>query len=214
MMKTGAWIRYSTFVIGLLLWSPAQAWAAPRLYFDPATAATVAGVQSSLSLTIDTSGQNASGVDAKLVFPKALLQVVSITPGTFFTTVNNSINNQTGTAEIHGYFPSNSQVKSKSGRGVVATIAIKGLAPGRATISLLCTSGSTSDTNIINESGQDIISCAGVSEAEVTTTSASVPTPSVLLKAGGIVPTVATLSIGSFFLLFGLGLVFFRKVDQ
>lgn len=214
----------TVFLVGLaeilILVFPAAASAAPRLYLDPATATVVAGAQTTLNLMIDTSNQKAAGADATLTFPKATIQAVTITPGSFFGIVNNTISNQTGSAGIHGYFATGSQTESKSGIGVVATIALKGVAPGTAAISIPCTSGLTTDANIADEAGRDIIVCSGVLGTEISVIAAGgdasaatpTPTPSVLPDAGGITQTIGLFGFGLLLIISGGLLVTVKRI--
>lgn len=195
---------------------PAMAFAAPRLYLDPATASVASGSTATVNLTIDTSGQTATAADAKITFPKALLESSVITTGTFFDSISKVVNNLTGTIEIHGYFSSASTTQSKSGQGVVAILTFKGLAPGSASLALPCTVSTTTDANIADETGKDVIDCTLVTGGEITVTQATggvsltpTPTPSKLPVAGVETPTVALLAGG--IALFGSGFFLIRK---
>lgn len=194
------------FLTLIILLSPASvAAASARLYLDPATATVAAGDTVTLELKIDTAGQEAAAADAKITFPPATVGITTITPGTFFPKLSKVINSTTGLIDLHAYFDS-SDVTSKSGTGAVATLTIKGTAAGSADLTLSCTSGSTTDSNIASPQGQDIINCSQSAGAEITVKSASsaggsailtpTPTPSTLPQAGVTIPTFGLLFIG------------------
>lgn len=189
--------------MGFLLLFPAVAFAAPRLYLDPATVSVVAGSTATVNLLIDSDVQTATAADAKITFPKALLESSTVTTGTFFDSITKMVSNLTGTIEIHGYFSGASTTQSKSGKGTVAVLTFKGLAPGVATLALPCTDGTTTDANIADTTGKDIIVCTDVSGSEITVTQAGngstlkpTPVPSVLPTAGVEFPTIGLLLIG------------------
>lgn len=188
-----------------ILVSPVSTLAAsPRLYLDPATASVNSGSTVTLELKIDTAGQEAAAADAKITFPPATIGVVNVTTGEFFPKLSKVINSTAGLVDLHAYFDSG-DVTSKSGIGTVAIITIKGTAGGGAEIALSCVAGSTTDSNIANPQGQDIISCPQSSGAEITVKPSGqgggsiltpTPTPSTLPQAGGITPTIGLLTIG------------------
>lgn len=196
-----------------ILISPVSALAAgPRLYLDPATATVNSGGTVNLELKIDTAGQEAAAADAKITFPPATVGVSTVAAGAFFPKLSKVINSAAGLVDLHAYFDSG-DVTGKSGDGTVAVITVKGTAAGSAEIALSCTTGSTTDSNIANPQGQDIINCPQTSGAEITVKSASsaggstivtpTPTPSTLPRAGGITPTLGLLGLGMFLIVLG-----------
>lgn len=207
-----------------ILVSPVSALAAsPRLYLDPATATVNSGSTVTLELKIDTAGQEAAAADAKITFPPATIGVVNVAAGEFFPKLSKVINSTTGLVDLHAYFDS-ADVTGKSGTGTVAVITIKGTAAGSAEIALSCTAGSTTDSNIANPQGQDIINCPLVSGAEITVKSASAiggstiltptPTPSTLPQAGGVTATIGLLAMGVIFFIAGTFLAATVKIKK
>lgn len=200
----------------LTFFFPTIAFAAPRLYLDPATASVASGSTVSVNLMIDTD-QLATAADAKITFPKALIAVSSVTSGTFFDSLTKIISNQTGVLEIHGYFSSASLSQSKSGKDILATITLSGIAPGTATLAVPCAPSTTTDANIADPNGKDMIVCSGVSGSEITITQSATgsivkptPTPGTLPRAGVEFPTVSVLGAGA--MLVGIGFLAMRKV--
>jgi len=204
-MNLSARLTIITLLTLIILLSPVSILAAnPRLYLDPATATVAAGDTVTLELKIDTAGQEAAAADAKITFPPATVGISAITAGEFFPKLSKVINSTTGLIDLHAYFDP-ADVTSNSGTGTVAIIVIKGTAAGAAELALSCTSGSTTDSNIANPQGQDIINCLQSSGAEITVKPSSqggatiltpVPTPSTLPQAGGIIPTFGLLLLG------------------
>ena len=210
------------FFVGLLssavlfFFFPSSVFAAPRLYLDPATATVSAGLTTSLDLTIDTSGQSVTAADAKITFPKALLESSTITTGAFFDSISKVVNAAAGTVEIHGYFSSASSTQSQTGTGIIATLTFKGLAPGRATLAIPCAAGSTTDANIADATGKDLIDCAGTAGSEITIAQATggssltpTPTPSSLPVAGVETPTIVLFAAGM--MIFAAGFFLIRR---
>lgn len=213
-MSNSARLSLTALLTLFFLTIPVKAFAAsPRLYLDPATATVNSGSTVELELKIDTAGQEAAAADAKITFPPATVGVSTVTAGTFFPKLSKVINSTTGLIDLHAYFDSG-DVTSKSGAGAVAIITVKGTAAGSAEIALSCTAGSTTDNNIANPQGQDIINCAQSSGAEITVKSAAstggstiltpTPTPSTLPQAGGVFPTFTLAAAGVIFLASGL----------
>lgn len=203
----------------LVLMFPVHAAAAPRLYLDPATTSVAAGSQVTIKLLIDTDGQEVVGADATLTVPEAFLEAISVTAGTFFSGLDKSINSQTGAVELHGYISADDVQEVKTGKGTVATISFKGIAPGTASLFIPCTTGATVDANIVDETGKDVISCTAVTGAVVSVTQTATagaltptPTPSVLPEAGGVGPTAGLAGIGLLMLIAGVMLTIRKEV--
>lgn len=213
-----------TFIVGFLAALPAitLAQASPRLYLDPATATVAAGSTVNLEVKIDTADQEVAAADAKISFPPATIGIVSVTAGEFFPKLSKVINSTTGLIDLHAYFDS-TDITSKSGAGTVAVITVKGAAGGGAEIALSCVAGSTTDSNIANPQGQDIISCPQSSDAEITVTPSGqgggsiltpTPTPSTLPQAGSITPTIGLLTMGIVFFTTGTLLAATVKIKK
>lgn len=178
---------------------PPMAFAAGRVYLDPATQSLSSGSQASVNLMIDTSTQQVISADVRMTFPVTILQSVSVTAGTFFPTVTNRVNGQTGTVDVTAYGSGD----GKAGAGILATLLFRGVATGTGNLTIVCTPGTTTDTNIVTSVGQDIVDCSVVTGASITVGSSGVtglvtptPTPTGLPDAGGIAPTIGIFALG------------------
>lgn len=188
----------------------------PRLYLDPATDSVESGSQFTIKLFIDAGTKLTIAADAKISFPKAKLEVVSVKSGTYFDSVTKIIGNQTGNLEIHAY--NQAQGETKTGLGELVTITFKSLSPGSAFIDLACNDGSTIDSNIADVVGNDIIDCTQTFGSEISVTQAGVAdtatptsTPSKLPQAGNISPSIMLLTVGSLALISGFSLLAMQK---
>lgn len=222
-MSYSARISLIAFLTLFFFTNPVKTFAAsPRLYLDPATAAVSSGSTVTLELKIDTAGLEAAAADAKITFPPATVSVSTVTAGPFFPKLSKVINSTTGLVDLHAYFDS-TDVTSKSGVGTIAVITIKGTAAGVAEIALSCVAGSTTDSNIANPQGQDIINCPQSSGAEITVKPSGqgggsiltpTPTPSTLPQAGGVIPTIGLLTMGIVFFTTGTFLAAGVKIKK
>ena len=188
----------------------------PRLYLDPATDNVESGAQLTVKLLIDSGTKLTVAADAKISFPKAKLEVVSVRNGTYFDSVSKIIGNQTGNLEIHVY--NQVQGVTRTGQGELVEIIFKSLSPGSAVIDLVCNDGSTIDSNIADVSGNDIIDCTQTSGSEISIVQAGVegvaiptPTPAKLPQAGNMSPSIILLAIGSLMLILGFSSLSTKK---
>jgi len=156
----------STLIMaGFLTAKPSAAFAAPRLYFEPAATTVKKGSDFEVKVQIDVESQSAFGSDAVVNFPAADLNLVSVTSGGFFTDF--AYANSTGQIEIHGYF--SAIFDAKSGSGTLATLKFSAKKDsGTGALTFSC-----SGTQILNSSGDDILSCSSLNQSNITYTSAS-----------------------------------------
>lgn len=191
---------FSVLVGVLAIFSdPSMAFATGRVYLDPVTQSLSSGSQASVNLMIDTSTQQVISADIRMTFPVTILQSVSVTAGTFFLTVTNRVNGQTGTVDVTAYGSGD----GKAGAGILATLLFRGVAPGTGDLTIVCTPGTTTDTNIVTSVGQDIVDCSAVTGASIAVGSSGVtglvtptPTPTGLPDAGGVAPTIGVFALG------------------
>lgn len=176
---------------------PAVAFAQPRVYLEPAVQSVSSGSQAPVNLMIDTALEQAVSADVRMTFPVTILQSVSVTAGTFFPTVTNRVNGQTGTIDVTAYGSGN------EGAGTIATLVFRGIAPGTADLTVVCTPGTTTDTNIVTSIGQDVVDCDEVAGASITVGSSGVgtlmtptPTPTSLPDAGNLTSTIGVFALG------------------
>lgn len=207
-------------LLGLIFAVPTTVFAAvnPRLYLDPATDSVESGSQFTVKLFIDAGTELTVAADAKISFPKAKLEVVTVKAGAYFDSVSKIIGNQTGNLEIHAYNKVSGE--TKTGLGELVTVTFKSLSPGSAIIDLICNDGSTTDSNIADVSGNDIIDCTQTAGSEISISQAGAeaagaatptPTPSELPVAGNMNPSIMLLALGSLVLILGFSSLAIQK---
>lgn len=181
----------------------------------PQTATKSAGQEFNVSLEINTAGQEVSAADVKLSFDEEILQVVSVTKGSFFPEVSHNI--YSGTLYISGSFLNLNETASGSGK--LATLALKGKSAGVSALAFVCSS-QTTDTNIFDGSAtpKDIVDCTltkdgsytitgGLGGSSEATTSGTTPTPEP--PVSGIAwPTFFSFGLGLFLTVLGLVIIF------
>lgn len=200
----------------MLLANPFPSWAqtsSPHLSLSPTVKEVNTGVNFNVTVSIDTGGQQVSGVDAIVQYDSSLLEVVSVSEGTFFPTIT-TITTTLGKVEIYGVADTGSP---KTGTGTLATITFKGKAPGTAAVSFVCQTSSTSDSNINSASDTDIIVCASNVNASYVITGQSSPiqtTPTItataedLPQTGFLEPTALIIGGGIILMILSLALIF------
>jgi hypothetical protein len=200
-----------------LFLGPSLAWAQtsnPHLSLSPTVKEVAPQVSFNTTVSIDTGGELTSGVDAIIEYNSSILEVVSVSEGTFYPTIT-TLNNTVGKVEIYGIADSASP---KSGTGTLATITFRGKATGTATVNFLCQTGGTSDSNINSTDNEDIIVCADninasyiieSSQEEATTTATPTATTSQELpQTGFLEPTALIIGGGIILIILGLAFIF------
>lgn len=111
-----------------------------------------------VNLVLNTGGQSASGVDVYLKFNPSYVQVKDVAIQNLFSGADNSktINNQTGSVYLGSSVVSS--VNNFNGSGTLAIITLQGKAGGTAALTIQCTPGSTSDSNVM-AGNSDILDC-------------------------------------------------------
>ncbi len=198
----------------LLLINPSASLAqtsSPHLSLTPTVKEVNTGINFNVTVSVDTGGQRASGVDAVVQYDSSLLEVVSVSEGTFFPTIT-TITTTLGKVEIYGVADTGSP---KTGTGTLATITFKGKAPGTAAVSFVCQSGSTSDSNVNSTSDTDVIVCASnvnasyvITGQSTTTTPAATASAESLPQTGFLEPTVLMIGGGIILMILGLAFIF------
>jgi LPXTG-motif cell wall-anchored protein len=158
----------AVLVLALMIVCPARAMATPHFTLNPSSASETTGSNFTVTMGVDSNTSKVIGIDIQGTFDASKLQIVSIDKaanipdsGYQFTYTSGQaiINNTAGTFEVT--LPSaNSSVYT----GVVAvqdllTITFKPTASGTATLDYVCTAGSVADSNIIDQSGNDVVDC-------------------------------------------------------
>jgi hypothetical protein len=175
----------------------------PHFFLSP-TSGSKSGTFN-IDVKVDSGGQNVSGADVYLSYPKNLLRVDNFTKATgddkAFTQIYPLIKNDEGRLRVFAYFASSDVGQSFSGAaGLIGTINFTVLSGGTAKVELLCSPGVTNDSNIYNKADStDIIICSANVNGMYTistvggTTVALTPTPSIVAGAS-LTPTPTTTS--------------------
>lgn len=212
-------IALSTLLIlGLFFVGVAEAKAASKFTLTPASGTYSVGDQIKVTVGVDSGTDKVFTADIWMVFDASKLEFVDavavpLNPPTFlFTKGTNNFDNTAGTFNV-GLAPiSSNSNEAAVAKGDLITLTFKAKAVGTGTLSFSCTAGSTTDTNIINESITDVVSCAsnqsgsytiqagtgGDSGTVAPTSAVATPTkvPSALPQTGILTPTLSLIVIG------------------
>jgi len=191
---------------------------------SPANSTNRAGNEFTVDLNIDTQSASVASADVKLTFDTAVLEVVKVTNGSFFSDMANYIG--AGKVFIGGFFQDESA--SKTGTGKMATLTLKGVGNGTSKLAFVC-STAKDDSNIFDASGNDIIKCTTISDGSYTisggtTLPTSTPTASASAaktttptstssatatppQSGMFLPTVLFGAAGVLLTIFGIALI-------
>lgn len=182
---------------------------AGNMKFDKTTVSVATGDTFEIQVVVDSGSEQINSTSAYVNYDATIVEVQSVTAGTFFSTVTNNITS--GQVYIVGLIDTVGDFRTSS--GTLATITFKGLKDGVASLSFLCqTTSSTTSTIIKNDiNATNVIVCgengtatvtvgAGSSEGPTATPAPSEPTPTALPRSGAFdsLPN---------FLIFGLVLV-------
>jgi len=218
-------IYRAALVLGLVwlvvLTVPTKADAVAKYWMEPATGSHGVGSSWTVTVKIDTQTQNVLSGDVEISFDSTLVEI-SAKAGSYFANYNDpSIDTAAGTIRLTG--DQGSSTNTKSGSGTMATMVVKALTAGTATLSFACTSGQTTDSNILDAQANDVIDCAGTNVGKgtytLTSTTTVTPTatptgtltitPSPSLPVTGSIPaTVGLIGLGLLTLMAGLVLIF------
>ena len=220
-MKIGSKLVMFLGVLGLGLLTPVLAMATPHFILTPASENETLGQNFVVIMGVDSETEKVIGIDIQGTFDSAKLEIVSIEKasvpddGYQFTFIPGQaiIHNDAGNFEAT--LPS---VDSSVYTGAVAKhdllkITFKPKATGVATLNYVCTAGSVADTNIINESGNDVVDCSANQSGSYTITdngsvdptptsgssdpvATPTPTSSELPETGAVENTVALMVFG------------------
>lgn len=202
-------------IITIIIIKPKAAFA-QTLSLDPSQKGAIVGASFTVNININTGGQQTSGADALITFDPAILNVVSVSNGGFYTNfASNPISGSANKYLISGF--ETDPTSLKSGTGILATVTFSGKANGTSPVSFDCTTGSKADSNILQSgTSNDIINCSALAAGSytigpagatpITQNTSSNPTPSALPRSGSVEVTMVAVGIG--LVLTVLGLVF------
>lgn len=180
---------------------------AASLQLDPTTVSTTVGQTFKVKININAGTDQIQSTDAWIPYNKDILEAQSIDNGTFFPIVSNVLT-YAGRVYVGGVV--DRAGTSKTGSGTVATINFKAKQNGTVTLTFDCTTGSVSESNIVNmdTNGTDIINCtangtsvvtvgSGGSSGGATGTPTPTPTPSTSLPSTGATATPTPTAVAS-----------------
>lgn len=147
------------FFINLV--SPAKSFAAARVYFDPSSINTSSGNNFDVNINIDTDSKEVFGTEVVINYPSSNVEVKSITNGGFFPDFNSVFDSSK--IVIRAY--SSSPYDNKKGTGNVAKITFLSKVNSQSSASFIC--GGSSETQIIDSSGQNILSCSVLNQLSI-----------------------------------------------
>lgn len=176
MIKTASVLAQSS--TAQLILSPASGTVAPDSSFD-------------VGIFLNTQGAQVDGMDAKLIYEPARLEVQSISPNleVFPNYPTKTTNATTGQITIQGTAPANSPF-SAAGPVQVATLRLRALSEGKAILRFDFTRGATTDSNVAEHSTNlDILT--SVTNATYTVSPSATGTPP---PVGSDLPSGATLT--------------------
>jgi len=217
-------------ILLLLFISSSSSAFAASFSLDPVTTSSQANSSFTVDLDIDTGGVQTTGANAILTYDTTVLEVVSVAypASPPYSTNSETIDNTNGRLTINS--SATSQAYAYSGTGTMATITLKGLIAGSSSLSFLCVAGSTTDSNIINTSVQDILDCSQLTNGSYTITSSAggddttpTATPTIssgiidddteLPESGTTEVTLAIAALSIFFLFIGTKLMLAKKTS-
>ncbi len=189
---------------------------AASLQFDPVTVSTTVGQTFDVKLNANLGSDTVTSVDAYVLYDPSLLDVVSVSKGTLFPTVSQSLT-QSGKAYVGALV--DDPATAKTGMGTLATMTFKAKANGTATLKYDCTQGSTTDTNVNKNDANstDVVQCSSNGQSVVTIggggdttkgalTATSVPTQASKLPQSGIASNIGTMGMfGTILVIVGFG---------
>ena len=189
-------IFFLTFFVFL---SAASLVEAAVLILDPSSATVFPGSEFDMKIYIDTQGEEVTSADILLNYNNSFLEVVDVVNGAegqipFFTDL------------FHTAFTNQLYIGSSvtdpndahSGQGAVATVRLKALAQGTASIAFICSPGQTDETNISrsDQNATDIVDCNALSPAVYSITQNSATLQSVRIHAHSKTATIGKRSVG------------------
>lgn len=160
---------------------------AATLNLSPSTVNTSVGQTFELSVTVDAGSDEINGTDIYVVFDGAVIEAQSVSSGSFFPVVQNTITS--GQVYIAGMVED--AASYKSGSGTVATIVFKGLKDGSASISFDCNQSTViknvaNATNVLDctSSGSSSVTVGSGTSGDNTTPSGDADSPKELPQSG------------------------------
>lgn len=167
-MKKTAWVLSTLMFLVLLTVVNAKAvLAGAKLYVDPSSGTRTLGETFTVTVMVNSAGEVVGGADALGTYDSTRLELVgSATEASdmVFRTVEGGgscANGTSGSGKFSFSCNANSVLGSSAVSGSLMVLTFKAKATGTATVNFTCTSGSTTDSNIVKSStSTDVISCS------------------------------------------------------
>lgn len=213
-MKKTAWLINFVFILLVLAASSVRAAvASPHLSLSPSSGSYSVNDTFNVTVNIDSGSEIVGGADGVGTYDSAKLELVSATKSSsmVFNETDGGGNCSINTATA-GKFSftcySNDALTDKAVNGSLVVLNFKAKATGTATVNFTCTSGSTTDSNIVKTSTSgDVIVCGenvngsytigeASGESSSTSTNTPVPTSSTLPKTGSVGVTFGLVAFG------------------
>lgn len=164
------WLVVLALCLSALVIAPLTS--AATLEFSPATGSYSTNSPFNVEIKVDTQNQDTQSTDAVIEFDTSFLSVDNVTYGSFYPTVLHTV--QDGKLYISGVVDDAATVKN--GIGTLATVSFRGLKAGTATLSFLCETGRTDDSNVSKNDtdATDLLVCTSLVDASYTLSGATV----------------------------------------
>jgi hypothetical protein len=118
-----------------------------------------------VDLTLDTEGQNTTGLDAYLRFSSSNFEVKDVSFYSLYDLNDLHLDNYSGSLKL---FATNNEKQSfYNGKAKLATIKLKAKEPGTGQLYFICGENKTNDTNIWSSSSIDIVDCPDLNSISV-----------------------------------------------
>jgi hypothetical protein len=209
-------------IVGLslgVLANPVLALAGPHFTLTPASGNQTVGQNFVVALGVDSGTDKVVGIDIKMAFDSAKLEMVSVEKGVVpddgyqfsYTAGQAIIDNATGVMEVTLPSRDTSILVGPVAKHELLKVTFKPKTTGVATVSYTCTANSVVETNIIADTGMDVVDCAanqsgsytiatGTGGDSGTTPTTVVATPttgsSTLPQTGAVENTIALMLFG------------------
>ncbi len=204
----------------ITLVTPVTVMATPHFTLNPASANESVNQNFSVIMGVDSDTQKVIGIDVKATFDSSRLEVVSIEKGNVpdtgyqfsYTTGQAIIHNDTGMFEVTLTPLNQSALTGPIAKQELLKVTFRPKASGVATFSYVCQANSVTETNIINDTGNDVVDCSANQSGSYTiadsgsgptsTPGSAVTTPTTGAKSnslpstGGVGDTIAMILVG------------------
>lgn len=154
--------------------------AAPHLTVSPTSGTYNVDGTFTVTLGVDSGTETIGGVDGVGTYDSAKLELTSISQASDMVFLSSedggscSIDKSVAAGKFSFSCYSNSSIGDKVAKGNLVVITFKGKSTGTASLNYTCTSGSTTDSNIVKSSTvTDVISCSENQSGSYTIQSSS-----------------------------------------